>query len=207
MEALGDLDRGLHLKRQGLECDSTSAFAHVQIASRAGISVGTMTSSSGPTRRSIAIHIIRSLVNCWRARIGSWAISSALPRLCSARVTMRQMCNANLAMTNYDSRCTPPSWRPRRSFRASSTCSTRATRVGSSRRGASVGQPAPGSAVQPVPRQDEIAAGKVTGPVKVVCLIVNERIPHARGRDNHSHARSLAACGICRPPDVLARSR
>jgi serine/threonine protein kinase/Tfp pilus assembly protein PilF len=32
MEALGDLERGLHLKLQGLECDSTSAFAHVQIA-------------------------------------------------------------------------------------------------------------------------------------------------------------------------------
>ena len=32
MEALGDLERGLHLKLQGLECDSTSAAAHVQIA-------------------------------------------------------------------------------------------------------------------------------------------------------------------------------
>src|SRR5207344_68318 len=27
-----DLERGLHLKLQGLECDSTSALAHVQIA-------------------------------------------------------------------------------------------------------------------------------------------------------------------------------
>jgi tetratricopeptide (TPR) repeat protein len=32
MEALGDLDRGFQLKLQGLECDSTSALAHVQIA-------------------------------------------------------------------------------------------------------------------------------------------------------------------------------
>jgi tetratricopeptide (TPR) repeat protein len=32
MEALGDLDRGLQLKLQGLECDSTSALAHVLIA-------------------------------------------------------------------------------------------------------------------------------------------------------------------------------
>jgi tetratricopeptide (TPR) repeat protein len=32
MEALGDLDRGFHLKLQGLECDSTSALAHVLIA-------------------------------------------------------------------------------------------------------------------------------------------------------------------------------
>jgi tetratricopeptide (TPR) repeat protein len=32
MEALGDLERGLHLKLQGLECDSTSALAHMQIA-------------------------------------------------------------------------------------------------------------------------------------------------------------------------------
>jgi tetratricopeptide (TPR) repeat protein len=32
MEALGDLERGLHLKLQGLECDSTSALAHVAIA-------------------------------------------------------------------------------------------------------------------------------------------------------------------------------
>jgi serine/threonine protein kinase len=32
MEALGDLERGLHLKMQGLECDSTSALAHVAIA-------------------------------------------------------------------------------------------------------------------------------------------------------------------------------
>jgi serine/threonine protein kinase/Tfp pilus assembly protein PilF len=32
MEALGDLERGLHLKLQGLECDSTSALAHVWIA-------------------------------------------------------------------------------------------------------------------------------------------------------------------------------
>jgi tetratricopeptide (TPR) repeat protein len=32
MEALGDLERGLHLKLQGLECDSTSALAHVLIA-------------------------------------------------------------------------------------------------------------------------------------------------------------------------------
>ena len=32
MEALGDVERGLHLKLQGLECDSTSALAHVWIA-------------------------------------------------------------------------------------------------------------------------------------------------------------------------------
>ena len=32
MEALGDLERGLHLKLQGLECDSTSVLAHVWIA-------------------------------------------------------------------------------------------------------------------------------------------------------------------------------
>ena len=32
MEALGDLERGFSLKLQGLECDSTSALAHVQIA-------------------------------------------------------------------------------------------------------------------------------------------------------------------------------
>ena len=32
MEALGDLERGLQLKLQGLECDSTSALAHVAIA-------------------------------------------------------------------------------------------------------------------------------------------------------------------------------
>src|SRR5262249_28708758 len=32
MEALGDLPRGLELKLQGLECDSTSALAHVLIA-------------------------------------------------------------------------------------------------------------------------------------------------------------------------------
>jgi serine/threonine protein kinase len=31
-EALGDLERGFQLKLQGLECDSTSALAHVQIA-------------------------------------------------------------------------------------------------------------------------------------------------------------------------------
>ena len=31
VEALGDLDRGFQLKRQGLECDSTSALAHVLI--------------------------------------------------------------------------------------------------------------------------------------------------------------------------------
>ncbi len=43
MEALGDLERGFQLKLQGLECDSTSVLAHVQIASRAGISVGTTT--------------------------------------------------------------------------------------------------------------------------------------------------------------------
>ena len=32
MEALGDLERGLSLKMQGLECDSTSVLAHVWIA-------------------------------------------------------------------------------------------------------------------------------------------------------------------------------
>src|SRR4029453_7901558 len=32
MEVLGDLERGLHLKLQGLECDSTSALAHLWIA-------------------------------------------------------------------------------------------------------------------------------------------------------------------------------
>jgi tetratricopeptide (TPR) repeat protein len=32
MEALGDLERGLQLKLQGLECDPTSTLAHVQIA-------------------------------------------------------------------------------------------------------------------------------------------------------------------------------
>jgi tetratricopeptide (TPR) repeat protein len=32
MEALGDLERGFHLKLQGLECDSTSVFTHLQIA-------------------------------------------------------------------------------------------------------------------------------------------------------------------------------
>jgi tetratricopeptide (TPR) repeat protein len=31
MEALGDLERGLHLKLRGLECDSTSTLAHVLI--------------------------------------------------------------------------------------------------------------------------------------------------------------------------------
>ena len=44
MEALGDLERGFHLKLQGLECDSTSALAHVpDRRSRSGISVGTTT--------------------------------------------------------------------------------------------------------------------------------------------------------------------
>ncbi len=32
MEALGDLERGFHLKLQGLECDSTSVLAHLMIA-------------------------------------------------------------------------------------------------------------------------------------------------------------------------------
>ena len=32
MDALGDLERGFQLKLQGLECDSTSALAHIQIA-------------------------------------------------------------------------------------------------------------------------------------------------------------------------------
>ena len=32
MEALGDLERGFQLKLQGLECDSSSALAHVLIA-------------------------------------------------------------------------------------------------------------------------------------------------------------------------------
>ena len=32
VEALGDLDRGFRLKRQGLDCDSTSALAHMLIA-------------------------------------------------------------------------------------------------------------------------------------------------------------------------------
>jgi tetratricopeptide (TPR) repeat protein len=32
MEALGDLERGVQLELQGLECDSTSALAHVRIA-------------------------------------------------------------------------------------------------------------------------------------------------------------------------------
>jgi tetratricopeptide (TPR) repeat protein len=32
MEALGDFERGFHLKLRGLECDSTSALAHVLIA-------------------------------------------------------------------------------------------------------------------------------------------------------------------------------
>ena len=32
MEALGDLERGLSLKMQGLECDSTSVLAHLWIA-------------------------------------------------------------------------------------------------------------------------------------------------------------------------------
>jgi tetratricopeptide (TPR) repeat protein len=32
IEALGDLERGFHLKLQGLECDSTSVLAHVWIA-------------------------------------------------------------------------------------------------------------------------------------------------------------------------------
>jgi serine/threonine protein kinase len=32
MEALGDLERGFHLKLQGLECDSTSVLAHLLIA-------------------------------------------------------------------------------------------------------------------------------------------------------------------------------
>jgi tetratricopeptide (TPR) repeat protein len=32
MEALGDLERGFHLKLQGLECDSMSVLAHLEIA-------------------------------------------------------------------------------------------------------------------------------------------------------------------------------
>src|SRR6185436_13287883 len=56
-------------------------------------------------------------------------------------------------------------WRPRRGLRASSTRNRRARPcIDSSRRGASVGQLARGSAVQPVPRTDETAAGLVTGP-------------------------------------------
>ena len=43
MEALGDLERGFQLKLQGLACDSTSALAHVQIASSSGFSAGTTT--------------------------------------------------------------------------------------------------------------------------------------------------------------------
>jgi tetratricopeptide (TPR) repeat protein len=31
MESLGDLERGLHLRLQGLECDSTSVLAHMLI--------------------------------------------------------------------------------------------------------------------------------------------------------------------------------
>jgi tetratricopeptide (TPR) repeat protein len=43
VEALGDLDRGFRLKLQGLECNSTSALAHVLMPSRSGISAATMT--------------------------------------------------------------------------------------------------------------------------------------------------------------------
>jgi hypothetical protein len=51
-------------------------------------------------------------------------------------------------------------WRPRRGLRATSTLDRRTRPCSdSSRRGASVGQLARGSAVQPVPRKDEIAIG------------------------------------------------
>ncbi len=77
MEALGDLERGLHLKLQGLECDSTSALAHVAIAF-----------SFWNQRRYNDVIVwankaldrdpqLLSLVDCSEARTGRWAISSA----------------------------------------------------------------------------------------------------------------------------------
>ena len=169
MEALGDLERGFHLKLQGLECDSTSVLAHLLIA-----------------------------VSCWNQRryddVIVWA-NKALDRdpqhpfarecLGGAYWKMGDLeragellrVGANSSPLKSDGTAQPElgneglaacdalrrGRRPRRGIRAAST-PYRCARpcVGSSRRGASVGQLARGSAVQRVPRTDEAAARLVT---------------------------------------------
>ena len=80
MEALGDLPRGLELKLQGLECDSTSALAHVII----GVSFWNQRRYDDvivwSARRSTAILATCSLVNCSLVPTGRRVISNVKSR-------------------------------------------------------------------------------------------------------------------------------
>ena len=105
MEALGDLERGFQLKLQGLECDSTSALAHVLIAvsfwnQRRYDDV--IVWANKALDRDPQHPFARELL---RARTGRWAISSARVSCCiAARLSGRH--NPNLAMTDCPSWCT-----------------------------------------------------------------------------------------------------
>ena len=165
MEALGRPGARIQLKLQGLECDSTSALAHVLIAV-----------SFWNQRRydDVIVWVNKALdrdphhLFARELLAGAYWKMGDLERfhkhLQRAGELLPDGAQPDLAMRIILAGALRGSWRPRRGLRASSTLDRRARpRVGSSRRGASVGQLARGSAVQRVPRTDEIAAGFVTG--------------------------------------------
>ena len=164
MEALGDLERGFHLKLQGLECDSTSALAHVLIAfsfwnQRRYDDV--IVWANKALDRDPQHLFARELLG------GAYWKMGDLERAGDAACQRDQgRAQPDLGNDGFPARdALRRGWRPRRGLRAASTLNRRARPcVGSSRRGAAVGQLARGSAFQRVSRTDETAAGLVTGP-------------------------------------------
>ncbi len=162
MEALGDLERGLHLKLQGLECDSTSALAHVWIAvsfwnQRRYDDV--IVWANKALDRDPQHPFARELLMGAHWKMGDLARAGELPPHGAAQSRTGMVARASLRR----------GWRPRRGLRASSPRNRRARPcVASSRRGASVGLLACGSALQHVSRPDETAAARaVSGPLRL----------------------------------------
>ena len=99
MEALGDLERGFHLKLQGLECDSTSALAHVRIA----------VSFWNQRRYDDVIvwankaldrdpqHLFARELRSWRRATGRWANLERAGELLRARCEPASHCQADAA--------------------------------------------------------------------------------------------------------------
>ena len=162
MEALGDLERGFSLKLQGLECDSTSALAHVWIAV-----------SFWNQRRydDVIVWANKALdrdpqhLFARELLVGAYWKMGDLER--AGELLPKARHNPNLAMAIAPRGALRRGWRPRRGLRASSPLNRRARPcVDSSRRGASVGQLARGSALQRVSRTDETAARRhASGPM------------------------------------------
>ena len=155
MEALGDLDRGFQLKLQGLQCDPTSALAHELIAA-----------SFWNQRRydDVIVWANKALDRDPEHRMARELLGGAYWMLGDLERSRKEFERAEArdeeTLPGPQGGALRGRWRFRRGLQASSSRARRPRPWDdSSRRGASVGRLARGSAVQPVPHQDEIAIG------------------------------------------------